>query len=179
MRQCRRRGSRRRGRRHHMRRWWRARGQRGKHWRRRWRRGSHACRWYDGLVLVVQGRRFRRCRGRGCVPEGEGQLVEHDVSRGEHAACHRVEAAVPAVIRRIAKEDTGDGARTEFVRRGGAQVGETQRPKDAKHGVVWWHAEQQFMRRAVCAGTTWAPVDEERRRRERLGPKLWRSCTMY
>lgn len=66
-------------------------------------------------------------------------LGRDDTSRGE------VVAAVATMTRRIAEEDAGSGARTEFVGCHGAEVGVAKAPQDPKHVVAWRYTKEKLM----------------------------------
>lgn len=103
--------------------------------------------------------------------EWENGLVEEDVAGGEHAASDRVETAVAAMIRGVAEENTGEGARRELVCCRGGYVGVAQAAKYTEKGIVRSDAEQELVGSTWLGGMAGAAVEEVRACVERLSPE--------
>lgn len=105
------------------------------------------------------------------MPKREVSLDESDVSGGVDAARCDVVASVSSMVAGVAEEHARHGAWTELVGRGRGDVGVAEAAEHAKLVVAWRCAEEEVVR---CQGTgcsTWAPVEEVRRRVQGLCPE--------
>ena len=62
-------------------------------------------------------------------------------------------------VRRVAKEDAGDGSWCVHVWHGGRGARITETPKHAKTIIGWWCTEKKVVRGIVPLGTTRTNVD--------------------
>jgi len=105
-------------------------------------------------------------------------LDEDNMARRVDASRGDVVAAISAMVRWVAQEDTRDGPGCELVcsrRRG---VGVAEAAEHPELVVAWWHTEKQLVRRDGAGGATWTPVEQIRGRVQSFCPKLKRSCTV-
>lgn len=98
--------------------------------------------------------------------------------RRVHAPRVNVEAAVAAVVARVADEDASGGAWSEFVRRRRRKVGVAQTTEDTQFAVVWWNAEQELEWRRGAGGAARPPIDEVGGGDEGLRPEGRSCCTV-
>ena len=73
---------------------------------------------------------------------GEGELVEPHMAGSENAARNGVIAAIAAMIRWIAEENTRQGAVVELMACGGGSIGVAETPKHPEGGVIRWNPEE-------------------------------------
>ena len=94
-----------------------------------------------------------------------------DMPRDEDAACSWVEAAVAAMILRVAEEDAGDGVMVQLVTLCSLRVGVAEAAENTQVTVVGSCAEEQLVRCARHGGAARTTVEKKRRRAECLCPE--------
>lgn len=106
--------------------------------------------------------------------ERELQLVEHHVSRGDHAASLQIIAAVTLVIRWVAQEHACDGAWAELVGCGGGLIWIAQATEDAKMVIGGRRAEEEFVWCDRAGSPARSSIKEIGRHGEHLHPERGR-----
>ena len=85
-------------------------------------------------------------RGQVVAREGEVMLDEGDVARVEHAPGGAAVTPVATMVRRVAEEDTCDGAEVQLVTRGCGGVRIAEASEHAQKAVVGSDTEEELVR---------------------------------
>jgi hypothetical protein len=101
-------------------------------------------------------------------------FVENDVMRDYDMVSLKVKASVAFVLSWVAEKDARDGARSEFVWRGGGLVGVAEAPEGPKETVVRIFMVKAKVWYGEGDGLRWSYVDKMCCRGNSLGPVGWR-----
>jgi hypothetical protein len=109
-------------------------------------------------------------RGRGGAGKGKDIFVEDDVTRDDDAMGRELEAAIPLVVRGVAKEEAASGAWRQLVSGSSRRVGIAGTTKDAEVGVGRGSAVQGEIGGGVAHRLRGEAVEEVGGRVKGLGP---------